>query len=68
MPFMFVYSPEILLQQGNLWQIVGVITAAAGGMLALAAAVQGWWLRPLSPLSRALFLAAGVLCFFVGCV
>lgn len=64
MPYMFIYSPEVLLQQGTLWHTSRAVLSAACGMAALAAAVQGWWFRTLSPLFRGAFLVAGLLCFF----
>jgi TRAP transporter 4TM/12TM fusion protein len=63
MPYMFIYSPEILLQQGTVWQAAGVAFSAVCGVSALAAATQGWWRVILPPVLRVLFLTAGILCF-----
>jgi TRAP transporter 4TM/12TM fusion protein len=62
-PFMFVYSPELLLL-GSWPQILLSGGTAALGVFCLAAGLQGWLRCRATLLDRALLLAAG-LCFVV---
>jgi len=58
-PFMFVYSPPLLMM-GGLPDIL-LATATAGlGIFCLAAALQGWLLRATTPPERALLGAGAV--------
>ena len=63
-PFMFFYSPALLLD-GTAWQIVRVAITASLGVILLAAAVQGWMFGPaklvirLGMMAGALFLIYG---------
>jgi TRAP transporter 4TM/12TM fusion protein len=57
-PFMFVYAPALLLQ-GSWVEILVTSVASAIGVVALAAAIGGFFARPASLLDRALLLAAG---------
>ncbi len=58
-PFMFVYSPALLMM-GGLPDIL-LATATAGlGIFCLAAALQGWLLRATTPLERTCLGAAAV--------
>lgn len=61
-PFMFVYSPVLLLEGGTLFYKIICILSAMLGITALATAVEGYWRRDLSWATRsALFLAAMLL-------
>jgi TRAP transporter 4TM/12TM fusion protein len=58
-PFMFVYSPA-LLGIGT-WPEVLLATLTAGtGVFALSAGLQGWLLRPTTPVERVLLLGAAL--------
>jgi TRAP-type uncharacterized transport system fused permease subunit len=59
-PFLFVYSPAILLMGGVGDTIIVVATSLAGIWL-ICAAMTGYFVRVLDPPARAGFLAAGVL-------
>ncbi|MEJ5231796.1 MAG: TRAP transporter fused permease subunit [Geminicoccaceae bacterium] len=60
-PFLFVYQPELLLI-GEPWRVAVACVTAAIGVLALAAALAGQFLRPCALLERvALGLAAALL-------
>jgi TRAP transporter 4TM/12TM fusion protein len=59
-PFMFVYSPELLLM-GSWSAIALAVTRAALGVFCLAAALQGWLRCRATIADRALLLAAGAL-------
>jgi TRAP transporter 4TM/12TM fusion protein len=62
-PFMFFVSP-LLLGQGDLLPILGVIATAALGVVMLACATEGWLVGRLGLLPRALLLG-GALCLIV---
>ena len=59
-PFLFVLSPELLMQ-GDIWQILlAFITAVAGVWLA-SVGVVGYLIRPIELPFRCLFAVAGIL-------
>jgi TRAP transporter 4TM/12TM fusion protein len=59
-PFMFVYSPELLML--GTWPQIGLaLGRAALGVFCLAAGLQGWLRCRATPLDRVLLLSAGVL-------
>jgi TRAP transporter 4TM/12TM fusion protein len=64
-PFMFVYSPELLLQ-GSFVDIVLVMVPTLIGLLAVSVALIGYLSGPLRPWQRALAFAGGVLLIFPG--
>ena len=59
-PFMFVYSPELLMI-GTWPEILLAFARAAIGIFCLAAGLQGWLRCRATPLDRALLIAAGIL-------
>jgi TRAP transporter 4TM/12TM fusion protein len=58
-PFMFFYSPALLMQGGWL-EILRVFATATFGIYLLASAVQGWFLGPVGLALRAVLLLAGL--------
>lgn len=62
-PFMFVYSPALLMM-GSWPQILLAVASAGLGVFCLAAGLQGWLRSRATALDRALLLAAGF-CFVV---
>ena len=64
-PFMFVYSPELLLK-GSAIDIVLVMVPTLIGLLAVSVALIGYLSGPLRPWQRALAFAGGVLLIFPG--
>jgi TRAP-type uncharacterized transport system fused permease subunit len=58
-PFMFVYGPAMVLE-GTPLEITLVIITGLLGTLALAAAVQGWFLKRAGWGERALLLVAAL--------
>ena len=69
-PFMFVLDPAGvgLLLKGTLWQTVLTVATAAVGIFALAAGVQGWFLRATTRIERYLLIAAGLLLVYPGAI
>jgi TRAP transporter 4TM/12TM fusion protein len=59
-PFLFAYRPALLLI-GNLTEIVSVIGLSIIGIIFLAAAAEGWFLRSLNPLERILLILGSFL-------
>jgi TRAP transporter 4TM/12TM fusion protein len=62
-PFMFVYQPALLLQ-GEWIDIILATAATLAGILALSAALVGYWRHPLSIVERIAAIVAGVLLIF----
>ncbi len=58
-PFLFLYSPSLLLE-GSIWNIVINSFTALLGVTALAGGLIGWFCMDLSIWLRAIFLAAAV--------
>ncbi|TVQ34440.1 MAG: TRAP transporter permease [Geminicoccaceae bacterium] len=58
-PFMFFYSPALLMQ-GSALQVLQVLLTAGLGVYFLAAAVQGWLLARLNLVERPLVLVAAL--------
>jgi TRAP-type uncharacterized transport system fused permease subunit len=62
-PFMFVYSPALLMM--GTWPQILLATATAGlGVFCLAAGLQGWLRRQATLADRALLIGAGLLLIF----
>ncbi|MGP1396458.1 MAG: TRAP transporter permease [Inquilinaceae bacterium] len=59
-PFMFFYSPAMLME-GDPIRIVHVFLTAIVGIYLLAGAVQGWFFGRLNPIFRVLLLIAALL-------
>lgn len=63
-PYIFCYSPSLLLIDTNLFEISTIIVTSLLGAFALALAGSGFWMRKLLFLERAILLvAAGTLIF-----
>jgi TRAP transporter 4TM/12TM fusion protein len=63
-PFVFVYSPAILLQESTLLEILVTTSTAVVGIVALSAAVSGYFFGPARPLERAALLGAALALVF----
>ncbi|MGC3874630.1 TRAP transporter permease [Halomonas sp. GXIMD04776] len=63
-PFMFFYSPAMLME-GSWLQILRVGLTATLGIVLLAASVQGWFFGPIKALVR-LLLLIGAVCMIYG--
>jgi len=59
-PFFFVYSPALLFQ-GTWTEVLPVLVTGTLGVIALAAGLEGQFLRPATWLERGLFVAAALL-------
>ncbi|HXF81619.1 MAG TPA: TRAP transporter permease [bacterium] len=63
-PFVFVYSPVLLLQQATIAEVVITVATGVVGVTALAAGASGYFLGPATALDRALLLVAAVALIF----
>jgi len=59
-PFFFVFNPSLLFE-GAWYDILRAVVTGSIGVIALAAALEAYFLRPASWIERALFLAAALL-------
>jgi len=66
-PFMFVYSPALLLN-GSVLEVLEASVPALLGMLAMSIALIGYWMSPLALWERAVAFVAGVLMVVPGLV
>ena len=66
-PFMFVYSPALLLQ-GSAVEILMASVPALLGLLAMSIALMGYWRGPLNLVERVLAFVAGVMMVVPGLV
>ena len=60
----FVYAPVLLFVSStgfDLWEFTYTATSCIAGVIALSAAIVGYWLQPLNMVSRVLMAAAGVI-------
>jgi TRAP transporter 4TM/12TM fusion protein len=58
-PFLFVFSPSLLLQEASVITTLVVIASAVGGVWLVSVGVIGYLARPMAPPLRAGFLIAG---------
>lgn len=66
-PFFFVYNPALLFQ-GPWIEILGAVLSGTIGVIALAASLEGYFLRVATWFERALFFAAALLLIDPGLV
>jgi TRAP transporter 4TM/12TM fusion protein len=60
LPFIWIYSPSLILK-GELLEVVGTTVSAIIGIVALSGALQGYlWQLPLSTIARILLLGASI--------
>lgn len=62
-PMAFVYAPVLLFVSStgfDLWEFTYSATSCLAGVVALSAAVVGYWLAPMGPLNRILCAIAGL--------
>lgn len=67
LPYMFVYSPQLLLQGAN-YTLVFAIISAVVGVIAIAMATQGYIFQEIQIWKRLLILGSGLLLVYSGIV
>lgn len=60
-PYIFVLSPEMLMIDTTWYKLVWVVITSFIGMIAIGAAMVGYWYRPLAVIERLLAVAAGIM-------
>lgn len=65
-PYTFIYTPMILLENASLVPLAILIISAFTGVIGLAAVLQGWMFRKLNPMLRILFLCCSITAFLPG--
>ena len=65
-PYIFVYSPELLLGSLNLLGLIWIIPTALLGMFAVSSGVQGWMVSKLNIFERIFLFSAGIMLIYVG--
>ena len=65
-PYIFVFSPALLMIDTTPVRIVWLIITSLIGMVSLATGLEGFMLRRMSPLWRILAIAAGLMCIDPG--
>ncbi|MGB3261721.1 TRAP transporter permease [Paenisporosarcina sp.] len=63
-PYMFVLSPELLMIDTSLTQVVLVLITAMAGMISIGAGVIGYWYREVKWYERILAIIAGLLLIY----
>lgn len=63
LPYLFIFSPEILLQ-GSLAGIALITVSVLCGIMGVTAFATGWLAHPLSMPMRLTYLVCGVACYF----
>jgi TRAP-type uncharacterized transport system fused permease subunit len=56
--FAFLYQPALLLQSDDLWMITQSVVSATAGVVAMSAALSGFFLRPIGVAGRAIMVGA----------
>ncbi|MBN2259753.1 MAG: TRAP transporter permease [Clostridiales bacterium] len=59
-PYIFVYSPEMLLIDASFGMVVFIVLTSIVGMIAIASALTGYFVTNMSILGRLLFIAGGL--------
>jgi TRAP-type uncharacterized transport system fused permease subunit len=65
-PYLFIYTPQVILAEGGALQIILYSSAVALAVYLLCAAFHGWHLGPLGPAGRVFLAAASVGLFWPG--
>src|SRR5699024_10952291 len=65
-PYMFVLQPALLMIDTNFFEIVLILITAIAGMIAIGAAMIGYWYVKLNWLGRLLSLVGGVALIYPG--
>lgn len=59
-PYMIVFSPELLMIDVTIMQVVWVLITALLGMIAIGAGVIGFWYRKINWIERIILIASGL--------
>lgn len=63
-PYMFVFSPELLMIDASFLEIIWVVLTALCGMIAIGAGMVGYWYRKVHWLERIIAVIAGLMMMY----
>ncbi|WP_257347667.1 TRAP transporter permease [Pseudalkalibacillus decolorationis] len=63
-PFIFVYSPELMMIDTTWTEVIWIFFTSFLGMIAISAAMIGYWIQRTNWIERILALAAGILLIY----
>ncbi|WP_191562202.1 TRAP transporter permease [Metabacillus idriensis] len=63
-PYIFVLSPEMLLIDTTIPEVIWVVFTAVTGMIAIGAGIIGYWMRTMNWIERVLAIVAGLLLIY----
>lgn len=63
-PYMFVFNPAMLMIDSSTWEIIWVTATAIIGMIAIGAAMIGFWYRKINWIERIITGATGMLLIY----
>jgi len=63
-PYMFVFSPELLMIDASFLEIIWVVLTALCGMIAIGAGMVGYWYRKVHWLERIIAVIAGLMMIY----
>lgn len=67
-PFMFIYGPELILQEGNIFTISIAVITALIGIFSLSVSLEGYLKREVRKITRILLFISALLSMSVGIV
>ena len=65
-PYIFVFSPSLLLINATAMQICIIIVTSLVGMISISAAMEGYFISHVGKLERLLFFAGGIMLIYPG--
>ena len=65
-PYIFCLNPQMMLIDTTVFGFIMIVITSFIGMFAIAAAIEGYMLRPLNPVYRILLAAAGLALIYPG--
>lgn len=63
-PYMFVLSPDLLMIDTTITELLWVIFTAISGMISIGAGMIGYWIRPMHWIERILAVGAGLMLIY----
>jgi TRAP transporter 4TM/12TM fusion protein len=60
-PYMFIFSPQMLLIDTNIWEAIGILITSLVGMIGVSVGLIGYWMRSMKVWERIAAGAAGLL-------
>lgn len=63
-PYMFVFQPQLLLIDTNIFEVSWILLTAIIGMISIGAGLIGYWYRKINWLERIITVAAGLMLIY----